>query len=63
MFFLESRKKHSASGAANLVTCGGNGIVRFWNTVNASLVGEFCAHQQGTGNLYSNKNMKHNKSK
>ncbi|KAK3570238.1 hypothetical protein QTP86_017141, partial [Hemibagrus guttatus] len=43
--FLEERKIVAASGGADLVSCGGSGIVCFWNTVNARLVGKFLAHE------------------
>lgn len=32
-------------GGADVVSCGGSGIVCFWNTVNARLVGKFLAHK------------------
>ena len=35
------------STGANLVSCGGNGWVRFWNTNNGQLLAEFVAHTQG----------------
>ncbi|XP_064596054.1 WD repeat-containing protein 49-like isoform X2 [Liolophura sinensis] len=44
LVFLESRKGNSASGGANLVSCGGNGWVRFWNTSHSTLLAEFVAH-------------------
>ena len=47
ILFLESRKGNSASGGANLVSCGGNGIVRFWNSSHNTLLAEFTAHQHG----------------
>ena len=46
MLFLESRKGNSASGGANLVSCGGNGWVRFWNSSHNTLLAEFVAHSQ-----------------
>ncbi|XP_059162775.1 WD repeat-containing protein 49-like isoform X2 [Physella acuta] len=49
LIFLENRQGHSASGAANLVSCGGNGWVRFWNSAKAFLVAEFVAHQNVGG--------------
>ncbi|VDP78595.1 unnamed protein product [Echinostoma caproni] len=45
---LLSTRKHISSGSqkgANIVSCGGNGIVRFWNAYACILVGEFTAHQ------------------
>ena len=47
LLFLDARKGHSASGCANLVSCGGNGWVRLWNTAHNTLVGEFVAQSQG----------------
>ncbi|ELU05069.1 hypothetical protein CAPTEDRAFT_229382 [Capitella teleta] len=44
--FLTGRKGSSAKGGANLVSCGGNGWVRFWNTNNNKLLAEFTAHSQ-----------------
>ncbi|XP_078420668.1 cilia- and flagella-associated protein 337-like [Cetorhinus maximus] len=44
LFFLEGRKNVSIAGGANLVACGGCGIVRFWNTFKSLLLAEFEAH-------------------
>ncbi|THD24410.1 WD repeat-containing protein 49 [Fasciola hepatica] len=44
---LLSTRKHISSGSqkgANIVSCGGNGVVRFWNAYACILVGEFAAH-------------------
>lgn len=43
LHILESRR-NLTSTAANLVSCGGNGWVRFWNTQHTSLAAEFVAH-------------------
>ncbi|KAF7699228.1 hypothetical protein HF521_003970 [Silurus meridionalis] len=43
--FLEGRKGVAATGGADLVLCGGSGIICFWNTANANLVGKFVAHE------------------
>ncbi|KAG9272878.1 WD repeat-containing protein 49-like [Astyanax mexicanus] len=43
--FLEGRKGAANAGGADLVSCGGSGVVRFWNSVNCRLVGEFVAHK------------------
>ncbi|XP_078586384.1 cilia- and flagella-associated protein 337-like [Branchiostoma floridae x Branchiostoma japonicum] len=43
MLFLEERKDN-LEGGGNLVSCGGNGFVRFWSTGDSSLVAEFLAH-------------------
>jgi len=45
--FLETRKGNSAAGGANLVSCGGNGWLRFWSTTHQTLLAEFVAHVQG----------------
>ncbi|XP_071492952.1 cilia- and flagella-associated protein 337-like [Diadema antillarum] len=45
LVFLEGRKHLSAGGGANLVSCGGNGWVRFWNSSKNLLLAEFVAHQ------------------
>jgi hypothetical protein len=42
--FLNTR---SANKDANLVSCGGNGWLRFWNVRNAELSAEFEAHSKG----------------
>ncbi|KAK2183025.1 hypothetical protein NP493_327g03000 [Ridgeia piscesae] len=44
--FLETRKGNSAAGGANLVSCGGNGWLRFWSTTHQTLLAEFVAHVQ-----------------
>ncbi|KAF7233512.1 hypothetical protein EG68_05686 [Paragonimus skrjabini miyazakii] len=44
-------RKHIGSGSnkgANLVSCGGNGIVRFWNAYSCILIGEFIAHHKSS---------------
>ncbi|XP_053387026.1 WD repeat-containing protein 49-like isoform X3 [Mercenaria mercenaria] len=57
LLFLEARKGNSASGCANLVSCGGNGIVRFWNSSHNTLMAEFTAHQHaGSIIMASDKN-------
>ncbi|XP_061074254.1 WD repeat-containing protein 49-like [Conger conger] len=45
LFFLEARKSAAAAGGADLVSCGGSGTVRFWNTTHGCLTGEFVAHK------------------
>ncbi|XP_007944846.1 WD repeat-containing protein 49, partial [Orycteropus afer afer] len=42
--FLEARKNIAATGGANLVSCGGSGYVRFWDTFKKQLLAEFLAH-------------------
>ena len=48
LVYLEARRGNSAGGGANLVSCGGNGWVRFWNSSRSTLLAEFVAHQHGT---------------
>ncbi|XP_035239652.1 WD repeat-containing protein 49-like [Anguilla anguilla] len=45
LFFLEARKSVAAAGGADLVSCGGSGMVRFWNTAQGCIMGEFVAHE------------------
>lgn len=48
LLVLETRCEGGGeSGGANLVSCGGNGWVRFWNYQTGNLVGEFVSHQHG----------------
>ena len=47
LVYLEARRGNSAGGGANLVSCGGNGWVRFWNSSRSTLLAEFVAHQHG----------------
>lgn len=37
-------------GGANLVSCGGSGYVRFWDTFKKQLLAEFLAHG-GVGSI------------
>ncbi|KAM4889331.1 cilia- and flagella-associated protein 337 [Thomomys bottae] len=48
--FLESRKNIATTEGANLVSCGGSGFVRFWNTFKKQLLAEFLAHS-GSGSI------------
>ncbi|XP_033618404.1 WD repeat-containing protein 49 [Fukomys damarensis] len=48
--FLEARKNIAAMGGANLVSCGGSGYVRFWDTFKKQLLAEFLAHS-GAGSI------------
>lgn len=32
---------------ANLVSCGGNGLIHFWNAYECILIGAFVAHPSG----------------
>ncbi|XP_067850768.1 cilia- and flagella-associated protein 337-like [Heptranchias perlo] len=44
IFFLEGRKNVFTTDGANLVVCGGSGMVRFWDTFRSLLLAEFEAH-------------------
>ncbi|XP_047551207.1 WD repeat-containing protein 49 isoform X3 [Lutra lutra] len=48
--FLETRKTTAETGGANLVSCGGSGYVRFWDTFKKQLLAEFLAHG-GVGSI------------
>nr|XP_025863558.1 WD repeat-containing protein 49 [Vulpes vulpes] len=48
--FLEARTNTSETGGANLVSCGGSGYVRFWDTFKKQLLAEFLAHG-GAGSI------------
>ncbi|XP_014389046.1 PREDICTED: WD repeat-containing protein 49 [Myotis brandtii] len=48
--FLEARKNTAATGGANLVSCGGSGYVRLWDTFKKQLLAEFLAHR-GVGSI------------
>ncbi|KAI5132083.1 Wd Repeat-Containing Protein 49 [Manis pentadactyla] len=48
--FLEARKNMAVTGGANLVSCGGSGHVRFWDTFKKQLLAEFLAHS-GVGSI------------
>ncbi|KAL0973459.1 hypothetical protein UPYG_G00203920 [Umbra pygmaea] len=45
LFFLPGREGVATAGGADLVSCGGSGLVRFWNTFRSSLVAEFTAYK------------------
>ncbi|XP_043450904.1 LOW QUALITY PROTEIN: WD repeat-containing protein 49 [Prionailurus bengalensis] len=47
---LEARKNTAETGGANLVSCGGSGYVRFWDTFKKQLLAEFLAHD-GVGSI------------
>ncbi|XP_028429789.1 WD repeat-containing protein 49 [Perca flavescens] len=38
-------------GGADLVSCGGSGVVRLWNTFHSRLVGQFTAHNRDLGSI------------
>lgn len=41
----------SPLGGADLVSCGGSGVVRFWNSLNSHLVGQFTSHNRDLGSI------------
>ncbi|XP_056138831.1 WD repeat-containing protein 49-like [Lampris incognitus] len=50
LFFIPGRTPAALPfGGADLVSCGGSGEVRFWNTFHSSLVGQFTAHNRDLG--------------
>ncbi|KAM3616504.1 uncharacterized protein V6R79_019037 [Siganus canaliculatus] len=52
LFFIAGRKSAAAaSGAADLVSCGGSGVVRLWNTNHSCLVAQFTAHNRDLGSI------------
>ncbi|XP_004704159.1 WD repeat-containing protein 49 [Echinops telfairi] len=50
LYFLEARNNTAAAEGANLVSCGGSGYVRFWDTFKKQLLAEFLAHS-GVGSI------------
>ncbi|XP_041796668.1 WD repeat-containing protein 49-like [Chelmon rostratus] len=52
LFFIPGRTPAAATtGCADLVSCGGSGVVRLWNTVHSHLVGQFTAHIGDLGSI------------
>ncbi|XP_030294222.1 WD repeat-containing protein 49 isoform X1 [Sparus aurata] len=47
LFFIPGR----VSGGADLVSCGGSGVVRLWSTARSRLVGQFTAHHRDLGSI------------
>ncbi|KAJ4935721.1 hypothetical protein JOQ06_017249, partial [Pogonophryne albipinna] len=41
----------SENGGADLVSCGGSGVVRLWNSAHSRLVGQFTAHNSDLGSI------------
>ncbi|XP_058490511.1 WD repeat-containing protein 49-like [Solea solea] len=50
LFFIPGRTS-AATGGADLVSCGGSGVVRLWNTVHSRLMGQFTAHSRDLGSI------------
>uniref|UniRef100_A0A3P8UQV2 WD repeat domain 49 n=1 Tax=Cynoglossus semilaevis TaxID=244447 RepID=A0A3P8UQV2_CYNSE len=50
LFFIPGRTS-AAAGGADLVSCGGSGVVRFWNSVDGRLLGHFTAHNKDLGSM------------
>ncbi|XP_063763444.1 WD repeat-containing protein 49-like [Eleginops maclovinus] len=48
LFFIPGR---TTKGGADLVSCGGSGVVRLWNTAHSHLVGQFTAHNSDLGSI------------
>ncbi|XP_070762160.1 cilia- and flagella-associated protein 337-like [Enoplosus armatus] len=52
LFFIPGRTSAAAAtGGADLVSCGGSGVVRLWNVVHSRLVGQFTAHNRDLGSI------------
>ncbi|XP_023258746.1 WD repeat-containing protein 49 [Seriola lalandi dorsalis] len=52
LFFIPGRTSAAAApGGADLVSCGGSGVVRLWNTIHSCLVGQFTAHNRDLGSI------------
>ncbi|KAM7399514.1 hypothetical protein PAMP_018781 [Pampus punctatissimus] len=52
LLFLPGRTSAAAAtGGADLVSCGGSGVVRLWNSVYSHLVGQFTAHNRDLGSI------------
>ncbi|XP_062275897.1 WD repeat-containing protein 49-like [Scomber scombrus] len=52
LFFLPGRTSvAAATGGADLVSCGGSGVVRLWNSLHSRLVGQFTAHNPDLGSI------------
>ncbi|XP_047191770.1 uncharacterized protein LOC118299771 isoform X2 [Scophthalmus maximus] len=50
LFFIPGRTS-AATGGADLVSCGGSGVVRLWNTFRSRPVGQFAAHNRDLGSI------------
>ncbi|XP_010785611.1 WD repeat-containing protein 49-like [Notothenia coriiceps] len=48
LFFIPGR---TPKGGADLVSCGGSGVVRLWNSAHSRLVGQFTAHNSDLGSI------------
>ncbi|XP_068571471.1 cilia- and flagella-associated protein 337-like isoform X2 [Cebidichthys violaceus] len=52
LLFIPGRTSAAiATGGADLVSCGGSGVVRLWNTVHSRLLGQFTAHNRDLGSI------------
>ncbi|KAM4565922.1 cilia- and flagella-associated protein 337-like [Odontesthes bonariensis] len=49
LFFIPGRA--SGKGCADLVSCGGLGVIRLWNIQHSRLVGQFTAHNGDLGSI------------
>ncbi|KAM7413363.1 hypothetical protein PAMA_020652 [Pampus argenteus] len=51
LFLPERTSTAAATGGADLVSCGGSGVVRLWNSLHSHLVGQFTAHNRDLGSI------------
>ncbi|XP_069003987.1 cilia- and flagella-associated protein 337-like [Embiotoca jacksoni] len=52
LFFIPGRTSvTAAAGGADLVSCGGSGVVRLWSIQHSCLVGQFTAHNRDLGSI------------
>ncbi|XP_072247742.1 cilia- and flagella-associated protein 337-like [Leuresthes tenuis] len=52
LFFIPGRTSAAKSkGCADLVSCGGLGVIRLWNIQHSHLVGQFTAHNGDLGSI------------
>ncbi|XP_051813810.1 WD repeat-containing protein 49-like isoform X2 [Acanthochromis polyacanthus] len=52
LFFIPGRTSATATtGGADLVSCGGSGVVQLWNTQYGCLLGQFTAHNKDLGSI------------
>ncbi|KAF0030616.1 hypothetical protein F2P81_017347 [Scophthalmus maximus] len=47
----EQEDDRTQQGGADLVSCGGSGVVRLWNTFRSRPVGQFAAHNRDLGSI------------
>ncbi|XP_020511499.2 cilia- and flagella-associated protein 337 [Labrus bergylta] len=55
LIFIPGRSSAAAAtGGADLISCGGSGVVRLWSTTHSRLVGQFTAHSKDLGSIVMN---------